>query len=160
MYQNLFQAIIVIITGKAHARTWSWLQDDASQFYLVPFSNPSGSKYFVVHGLSLLLWSKLFNGVLFVFPSDRRFSHCRQQSSPMINLWAKLWQRDRINIIGLKELYRQKNTDFESYLLVKLQSLFKFSTIFFLNASKLQLRNVHFQQQQNILYFLFLLCKI
>ena len=71
------------------------------------------------------------------FPSDHRFRHCRQQSSPMIILGEKLWQCDRINIIGLKEWYRQKNTDFEWYLLVKLQSFLKFSTTFLKNASKL-----------------------
>ena len=59
--------VIVIITGKFHARTWSWLQDDASQFYLVPFSNPNGGKYSVAQGLSSRFRSKMFNGVLLVF---------------------------------------------------------------------------------------------
>ena len=50
--------IIVIIIGKSHARTWSWLQDGASQFYLVPFSNPSWGKYSVMQGLSSRFMSK------------------------------------------------------------------------------------------------------
>ena len=33
--------IIIIIVGKFIARAWLWLQDDASQFYLVNFSNLS-----------------------------------------------------------------------------------------------------------------------
>ena len=141
---------IVIITGKFHARTWSWLQDDASQFYIVPVSNPSGGKHSVVQGLSSLFMSKLFNGVLLVFS-------IRPQVSPLPP--AKLFDyqplgEDRINIIDLKEWYRQRNTNFESYLLVKSLSLFKFSSIFFGKIeSKLQLWNVHFQQQQNILDF-------
>ena len=72
-------------------------KDDVNQFYLVLFSNPSGVKYSVVQGLSssmAFFWS---------FPSDRGCPHCRQQSFPMINLWEKLWHRDQINIIGLKE---------------------------------------------------------
>ena len=121
--------VIVIITGKSHAWTWLWLQADTSQFYLMPFSNPSGGKYSMAQGLSSRFRSKLFNGVRLVFPSDRRFPNCRQQSSRMIILWEKISQRGRINIIGLKEGYHEKH--FESYLLVKLQYYFQFSTILF-----------------------------
>ena len=58
--------VIVIFTGKSHARTWLWLQDDTSQFYIVPFSNPSGGKYSMVQGISSRFRPKLFNGVLLV----------------------------------------------------------------------------------------------
>ena len=106
----LVNIVIVIITVKFHARTWLWLQDDTNQFYLVLSSNPSEGKYSMMQGLSSLFRSK--------------FPNCRQQSSRMIILWEKLWQCGRINIIGLKEGYHQKNTNFESYLLIKLQYFF------------------------------------
>ena len=63
----IINIIIVIITGKSRARMWSWLQDDASQFYIVPFSNPSEGKYSAVQGFSSRFWSKFFNGVLLVY---------------------------------------------------------------------------------------------
>ena len=111
----IINIIIIIITDKSHARTWSWLKDDASQFYLVPFSNTSKSKWRqICRGKAFLHAFDPSCSIVFFwsFPSDHRFPHCRQQSSPMIYLWEKLWQRDRLNIIGLKEWYRQKNTDF------------------------------------------------
>ena len=92
------------------------------------------------------------------FPSDRRFPHCRQQSSPMIILWEKLWQCGRINVIGWKEWYRKKNIDFESYLLIKLQSLFKFSTIFFEKCiKKTPTEKCTFPTTKNILYLFILI---
>ena len=38
----------------------------------------------------------------FVITIRPRFSYCRQKSSLTVILWGKLWQRDRINITGLK----------------------------------------------------------
>ena len=162
----IINIVIVFITGKSRARAWSWLQDNASQFYLVPISNPSGSKYSVAQGLSSRCRSKMFNCVLLVFSIRPQLRHCRQQSSPMINLWEKLWPSDQINIIGhlarvslrgLKEGYHQKNTDFESYLLVKLQSIFKFSTIFF-KCIKAPTEKCTFQTTKNILDFIYFYC--
>ena len=139
----MFAIVIVIITGKSHARTWSWLQDDASQFYLVPFSNPNGGKYSVAQGLRCsiaLFWS---------FLSDRRFPHCRQQSSPMIILWEKLWQCDRIKEHGFWIV-------FVGQIAVL---FFKFSTIFFFKCIKIA-TEITFPTIRNILNFLFLLCQI
>ena len=58
---------------------------------------------------------------------------------------GKLLQRDRINITGLNERCRQtkKNIGLESHLLMQIVVPLKFST-FFKNASKFQLRNMHF----------------
>ena len=70
----IINIIIVLITGKFHARKWLWLQDNASQFHLVPFSNPSGSKYSVMQGLPLRFRSKLFNGVLLVLSIQSQVS--------------------------------------------------------------------------------------
>ena len=124
-----------------------------TKFYLVPFSNPNEGKYSMVQGLSSRFRSK-YSMAFFC----RRFPHCRQQSSPMIILWEKLWQCNRINIIGLEKWHHQTNTDFETYLLVKLQSIMLNSIPNFLkNASKLRLRNVHFQQQKIFLIFIFIL---
>ena len=151
MFAVLNIIIVIITTGKSDARTWSWLQDDAIQFDLVPFSNPNGGN---------IPWSKAFLHVsvlrcsmafFWSFPSDRRFFHCRQQSSPMI----VFWECDRININDLKEWYRQKTTDFQSYLLIKMQSLLNSVTYFW----KMHQTSNH-QISNNKNYFLFLLCQI
>ena len=95
----IINIIIVIIIGKSYARTWSWLQDDANQLYLVSFSNPNGGKYSVVQSFSSRYRSQVFNGVLLVF--SVRFPHYRQQSSPVIDLLEKLWECDRIKTIDI-----------------------------------------------------------
>ena len=152
---SVINIIIVIITGKSHAKTCSWLQDDASQCYLVPFSNPNGWKYSVAQGLSSRFRSKYSMAFFGLFHPSAGFPIAASKTFRWSSSGRKkLWQCEQINIIGLKEWFRQKkNTDFESYILVKKQSLFKFSTIFEKNASKLQLRNVHFQQQKHVLEF-------
>ena len=78
--------IIVIITGKSRARKWSWLQDDASQFFLVPFSNASGGKYSMMQGLSSVFRSKLFNGVLLVFSIRSKVSQFTFYMLPQVSL--------------------------------------------------------------------------
>ena len=155
----IINIIIFIITGKSHARTWSWLQENASQFYLVPFSNPSGGKYSVAQGLSSGFMSKLFNGVLFIFSIRPQVSPLPpaklSDDHPLRELWQWYW----INIIGLKVWYRQKNTDFESYLFVELQSLFIFSTIFFEKCIKASTEKCTFPTTTKYTWFLILLCQ-
>ena len=102
--------------------------------------------------------SCLSSSIAFFWYFPSRFSHSRRQSFPMTILWEKLWQRGRTNTIGLKEWYRQKNIDFKSYLLVKLQSLLKFSTIF--KKKMHQSSNWEIPTTKNILDLSLLLCQI
>ena len=144
--------IIVTITGKSHTRTWPWLQDDASQFYILCLSqnrveeNIPWRKAFI-HASGLRCSMAFF----WLFPFDRRFPHCRQQSSPMIILWEKLWQCDRIIYHRFKRVISPEGLSVVFFGQIAVS--FKLSTMFLKNTSKLQLRNVHFPQQQNILDF-------
>ena len=54
---------------KENERKKNEKKDHASQFYLAPFSNPSGGKYSMVQRLSSRFMSKLFNAVFWYFPS-------------------------------------------------------------------------------------------
>ena len=147
----IINIVIVIIAGKSNAGTWSWLRDDPSQFYLVSFSNASGGKYSVVQGRSMAFFLSL--------PSDSRFPYCRQQSTTMIITWDKLWQRDRINIIGLREWYRLKSLTLNRTCWSNCSPFLKFSTIFF-KCIKTPTEKCTFPTTKNILDFLFLLYQI
>ena len=118
-------------------------------------------------------WRQLFDGArpfvtllscsmtfFWSFPSNCRFPNFRQQSSRMIILREKLWQRDRINIIGLKEGYHQKNTDFESYLLVKMQYFFNSVPYIFLEMHQSSNWEMFISNNNKYSWFLFLVCKI
>ena len=63
--------IISIIIGKFHAREWLWLH--AGTIYLLPVSHLSGGRYSVVQDRSPRSGSRLFYGVVVVFPSGRGF---------------------------------------------------------------------------------------
>ena len=149
----IINIIIVIITGKSHARAWSWLQVAASHF-----SNSSGGTHFTVQGLSSRL---LFNGVLLVFS-------IRPQVSPLppamllgdhplgevLATWLNKYH-------WLKRVISPE----KHWLLIVFVDqiavpLLNSVPYLFLNSSKFLLRYIHFQQQQNSLYFLFVLRQI
>ena len=137
--------VIVIITGKSHASTWLWLQRDTSQFYLVPFSNPSAGKYSMVQGLSSRFRSKLFNGVLLVFSTRPQVSQL-----PPAKLRDDQPLRKALATWPNKYHWFKRGISPEKHWLWivfvgQIAVFFQFSTIYFeKNVSKLQLRNVHF----------------
>ena len=126
----IINIIIVISTSKSHARTWSLLQDDASQFYILPFWNPSGGNYSVVQGF--LFASGLSCSMAFFLVSSIRpqVFPLRQQSSSMIILWEKFWQRHRIHIIDLKVISPEKHWLWIVCVGENCHPIFKFSSIF------------------------------
>ena len=87
-------------------------------------------KYSVMQDLSSRFRFKLFNSVLLVFSIRPQVSPLPPAKLSDEHPLGELWQRDGINIIGLKQWYRQKNTDFKSYLLIKMQSIFKIQSHF------------------------------
>ena len=153
---------ILIIIDKFHARVWPWLH--AIMIYLVPFSNPSWANMqwckVVLHAPGL----RCSRASFWSFLSGRGFLIA---ASKALRQWSsgKLWQRDRINIIGLNEWRRQtKKTLPWKRIWWKMQYflnwvLSKLST-FFQQFFKGQLRNMHFQQQQIFLIFLKFYCQI
>ena len=144
----IINIIVVTITGKSHARTWSWLQDDARQFYLVPFSHPSGGKYSMVHGLSSRFRSKLLNGVLLVFSirpqvsplPPAKLSHDHPLGEALAT-WPNKWHWFK-RVISPEEHWLW--IVFVGQIAIPFLNSVQY--IYFLNASKLQLRNEHFQQ--------------
>ena len=92
--------------------------------------------------------STLFYDILLVFSIRLQVSLLPPAKLSDNRPLGKLWQCDRINIIDLNEwCHQKKNTSLESHLLVNIAVPFKIQYLFFKNASKLQLRNMHFQQQ-------------
>ena len=156
----IINIVIVIITGKSYARTWSCLQDDASQCYLVPFSNPNGGKYSVAQGISSRFRSKMFNGVLLVIsirlpvsplpPAKLSNDHPLEEALAM---WPNKYHWFK-RVISPEEHWLW--IVFVGQIAVL---FFKFSTIFLKNTSKLQLRN-YISNNKNILDFVFWLCQI
>ena len=147
--------VIVIITGKSHARTRLWLKDDSSQFYLVPFSNPSGGKYSMVRGLSSRFRSMLFNGVLLVFSIRPQVSQ-----QPPAKLTDDHPLRKSLATWPNKYHWFESGISPEKHWLWivfvgQIVVFFQFSTIFFQKCIKARAEKCSFPTTKNILYFYF-----
>ena len=97
---TIINIIIVIITGKSHARTWSTVMATTRRKPILSCASLKYEWRQTFHAFLHASGSRCTMAFFWSFPSNRRFPHCRQQSSPMIILREKLWQCDRINIIG------------------------------------------------------------
>ena len=120
------------------------------------FLKSEGGKYSVVQGLSSCQRSKLFNGVHLVFSIQPQVSPLPpaklSDDQPLGETLATSPNKDNF----LKSDIARKTLTLNRICWSNCSPFFKFSTIFFEKASKLQLRNVHFQQQQqNILNFFY-----
>ena len=158
----MFTIINIIIICKFHARVCSWLQDDTNssvlcfpqyrveadiQWYKIVLHAP-GPESTLIYGVLLVF---TIRSQVFSLPSAKLLDD---------HHLGKLWQRDRINITGLDDwCCQKKNTSLESHLLKQITITFTIK-YFLKNVSKLQLRNMHFEQQQKSFLFIFLLFQI
>ena len=143
----IINIIIVIITCKSRARTWSWLQDDLFQIWVE--ANNTWCKAFL-HA-SRLSCSKPFFSIRphIISPSPpTKLSHNRHLGKALATwLNNNHWIKRLISPEKILTLNRISWSNFSPFL----NSI----PYFFLNASKLQLRNAHLQQQKVFLIFYF-----
>ena len=159
MFANI-KIVILIITDKYHARTWSWLQDDTSQFYLVPFSNPNGGKYSVAQGLSSHFRPKMFNGVLLVFsirPQASPFPPAKLSNDHPLGEALAMWPNKY-------HWFKRVTSPEEHWLWIvfvgQIAVLFKIQFHILLKIYQSSNWEITFPTTKNILDFLFLLCQI